>query len=45
MRKDNDELRQVVHEGLQTLEQSGKLKELLVKYKLTEFAQPVELRR
>ena len=45
VRKDNDELRQAVLEGIQILERDGKLKELLVKYDLEEFAMPVELRR
>jgi ABC-type amino acid transport substrate-binding protein len=45
VRKDNAEMRQAVLEGLQVLEQEGKLKALLVKYDLSEFARPVELRR
>lgn len=45
VRKDNDEVRLAVLEGLLDLERSGKLRELLVKYGLTDFAQPVELRR
>ncbi len=45
VRKDNEELRRAVLEGLQALERSGRLKELLAKYELTDFAQPVELRR
>jgi ABC-type amino acid transport substrate-binding protein len=45
VRKDNDEVRRAVLEGLETLERDGKLKELLAKYQLAEFAQPVELRR
>ena len=45
VRKDNPEMRQAVLEGMQTMEQDGKLKILLTKYGLTEFARPVELRR
>lgn len=45
VRKDNEELRRAVLEGLQVLERSGRLKDLLAKYDLTDFAQPVELRR
>lgn len=45
VRKDNDELRRAVLEGLQTMERDGGLKKLLTKYELTEFARPVELRR
>lgn len=45
VRKDNEELRRAVLEGIQILEREGKLKELLVKYDLEEFAMPVELRR
>lgn len=45
VRKDNEELRRAVLEGVQILERDGKLKELLQKYELEEFAMPVELRR
>lgn len=45
VRKDNEELRRAVLEGVQALESSGKLKELFSKYGLAEFAQLVELRR
>ena len=45
VRKDNDELRHAMLEGLQAFEAEGKLKALLAKYELSEFAQPVELRR
>jgi len=45
VRKDNEELRRAVLEGVQILERDGKLKELLAKYDLEEFAMPVELRR
>lgn len=45
VRKDNEELRKAVLEGVQILERDGKLKELLQKYDLEEFAMPVELRR
>lgn len=44
VKKDNDEMRRAVLEGLQDIERSGKLKELLAKYDLSEFALPVELR-
>jgi polar amino acid transport system substrate-binding protein len=45
VKKDNDEVRGAVLEGMQELERDGRLKELLAKYDLREFAQPVELRR
>jgi ABC-type amino acid transport substrate-binding protein len=45
VKKDNDEIRRAVLEGMRELEGTGKLKELLAKYGLSEFAQPVELRR
>lgn len=45
VRKDNEEIRQVVLEGMKILERDGKLKTLLAQYGLSEFAQPVELRR
>lgn len=45
VRKDNEELRKAVLEGIQILERDGKLKDLLAKYDLQQFAMPVELRR
>ena len=45
VKKDNDEIRRAVLEGMQALERDGKIKELLAKYELSEFGQPVELRR
>lgn len=45
VRKDNEDLRKAVLEGIQILERDGKLKELLDKYDLQDFAMPVELRR
>jgi polar amino acid transport system substrate-binding protein len=45
IKKDNDEIRRAVLEGMQELERDGRLKALLGKYELSEFAQPVELRR
>lgn len=45
VRKDNDEIRRAVFEGIQTMEREGKLKALLAKYDLSEFGQPVELKR
>ena len=44
VRKDNTEMRQAVLEGMQAMEREGKLKTLLAKYELTDFARPVELR-
>lgn len=44
-RKDNYEARRAVLEGMKTIEADGRLKALLVKYGLTEFSIPVELRR
>ncbi|MCC7045456.1 MAG: transporter substrate-binding domain-containing protein [Alphaproteobacteria bacterium] len=45
VRKGNEEVRNAVLEGMQTLESEGKLKALVEKYRLTEFGLPVELRR
>jgi polar amino acid transport system substrate-binding protein len=44
-KKDNDEVRRAVLEGMQELERDGRLKGLLAKYELSEFSQTVELRR
>ena len=44
VRKDDDEMRRVVLEGVQILERDGELKKIFTKYELEEFAQPVELR-
>lgn len=45
VRKDNEEIKRAVVEGVQTLEQDGRLKALLAKYDLSEFGQPVEVKR
>jgi polar amino acid transport system substrate-binding protein len=45
VRKDEPELRQAVFEGLKIMAENGKLKELLEKYKLAEFARPIGLRQ
>jgi polar amino acid transport system substrate-binding protein len=45
VRKDNDDVRAAVLDGMKTLEAEGKLAALVAKYGLTEFAIPVELRR
>lgn len=45
VRKDNEEIRRAVMDGIQTLERDGRLKALLAKYDLSEFGQTVELKR
>jgi polar amino acid transport system substrate-binding protein len=45
VRKDNEDLRKALLEGVHIMERDGKLKELLVKYDLQQFAMPIELRR
>ena len=45
VRKDNDEIRRAVLEGVQILARDGELKKIFTKYDLEEFAQPVELRK
>jgi polar amino acid transport system substrate-binding protein len=44
VRKDNPEMRSVVFDGLEVMESNGKLKQLLEKYRLVSYAQPVEIR-
>ncbi|MFB8344598.1 transporter substrate-binding domain-containing protein [Brucella cytisi] len=43
VRKDEPELRQVVLDGMRTMEATGKLTQLLEKYHLSEFARPISL--
>lgn len=45
VRKDNEEVRNAVLAGIKELEADGRLKALIDKYRLSEFAVPVELRR
>jgi len=45
VRKDEPELREVVFEGLKMMAENGKLKELLTKYDLAEFARPIGLKQ
>jgi len=45
VRKDNEEVRNAVLEGMKALESDGTMNALLEKYRLTEFSLPVELRR
>jgi polar amino acid transport system substrate-binding protein len=45
VRKDNDEMRRAVLQGVQILERDGELQKILTKYELQAFAQPVELRK
>lgn len=45
VKKDNDEVRIALLEGMKEIERDGRLKALLNKYELVEFSLPVELRR